>query len=127
MRLMTTAGFWNEVFIMGAKNKMDPRRQFSKWLARSSAWFLIFYLIALLVLIYLRPDTAVACVYLAIIVSVIRIFDAGFYTKNSLTEKMLLTILDKSKLSISLKSGTNTNDESSEDDESTEEEGESNG
>lgn len=103
--------------------RIDPRHQFSKWLARSSAWFLIFYLTALLVLIYFRPEAAICCVYLAIIVSVIRIFDAGFYTKNSLTEKMLLTALDKAKLNISLSGGIGKNsnkeneDETEDDDE----------
>lgn len=102
--------------------RIDPRQQFSKWLARSSAWFLVFYLTAVLVLIYLRPEAAVPCVYLAILVSAIRIFDAGFYTKNSLTEKILLTGLDRAKLNISLNSdsGHNTQDEDNE-------EGESNG
>lgn len=83
--------------------RIDPRQQFSKWLAKSSAWFLIFYLTALLVLIYYRPEAALCCVYLAILVSVVRTFDAGFYTKNSLAEKALLTALDKAKLEFSLK------------------------
>ena len=86
------------------KRKIDPRHQFSKWLARSSALFLVFYLTALLVLIYFRPEAAIPCIYLAIIVAVIRVSDAGFYTKNSLTEKMLLTLLDKAKIDLSLKS-----------------------
>lgn len=98
------------------RKKIDPRHQFSKWLARSSAWFLIFYMTALLVLIYYRPETAISCVYLALIVSAIRIFDAGFYTKNSLTEKMLLTALDKAKLNITLKGGVGKSDEEENDD-----------
>lgn len=86
------------------KKRIDPRQQFSKWLARSSALFLVFYLTALLVLMYFRPETATSCIYLAIIVSVIRIFDAGFYTKNSLTEKLLLTMLDKARLKLEVPS-----------------------
>ena len=101
---------------MGVK-RIDPRQQFSKWLARSSAWYLIFYLTALLVVMCIRPETAIACVYLAIIMAAVRIFDAGFYTKNSTSEKILLTMLDKAKLNLSLKSGS----EKKEDDEDDEE------
>lgn len=111
---------------MGDK-RTDPRKQFSKWLARSSAWFLIFYLTALLALIYFRPEAAVSCVYLAIIMAVIRIFDAGFYTKNSTTEKLLLTMLDKTRMTLSLKGGNpkaqSEGDEPEEDEEFAEDEG----
>ena len=90
------------------KKRIDPRQQFSKWLARSSALFLVFYLTALLVLIYFRPEAALYCVYLAILVSVVRTFDAAFYTKNSMAEKALLNALDKAKLEFSLKSMAKT-------------------
>ena len=89
---------------MGRK-RIDPRQQFSKWLAKSSAWYLIFYLTALLVVMCIRPETSTACVYLAIIMAAVRIFDAGFYTKNSTSEKILLTMLDKAKLNLTLKGG----------------------
>ncbi len=108
--------------------KIDPRQQFSKWLARSSAWLLIFYLPALLIVICIQPDAAIACVYLAVIVAFVRIFDAGFYTKNSTTEKVLLNALDKLKLNLTLRGGAGR--AAREDQEETEEdpeEGESNG
>lgn len=84
----------------------DPRKQFSKWLARSGAIYWISFLSALLLLIYLRPDVANACVYLAVIVSVVMIIHVWAYTRNSVYEKGLLAMLDRTKMQLSLgKSG----------------------
>lgn len=95
--------------------RIDPRQQFSKWLAKSSAWLYNMYLPALLAVICIRPEAATACVYLAIIVSFVRIFDAGFYTKNSTTEKVLLTALDKTRLNLALRNGNTSKPEDEED------------
>lgn len=83
--------------------RMDPRKQFSKWLARVGAIFWACYLPTLLVLIYLRPEVAMMCVWLTIIVTANKMLDTLAYTDNSKTEKMLHHALDKLNLTLSLK------------------------
>lgn len=80
----------------------DPRKQFSKWLAKSGAVYWICFLSALLILMYLRPEVSTACVYMSIIVSVVMIIHVWAYTKNSIYEKGLLAMLDKMKMQINL-------------------------
>lgn len=75
--------------------KMDPQKQFSKWLARSGAVFWICYLPALLIVICIRPEAAMACVYLGLITSAVMIIHVWAYTRNSIYEKGLLAMLDK--------------------------------
>ena len=82
--------------------KSDPKQQFSKWLAKSGAVYWILFLSALLVVMCIRPEVAIACVYMAIIVSVVMIFHVWAYTKNSTYEKGLLTLLDKTKMELDL-------------------------
>ena len=82
--------------------KRDPAKQFSKWLARSGAVYWICFMSALLVLMYLRPEVSNACVYLAVIVSIVMIIHVWAYTKNSVYEKGLLAMLDKTRMQLSL-------------------------
>ena len=82
--------------------KKDPKKQFSKWLAKSGAVYWIIFLSALLFVMCYRPEVAIACVYMAIIVSVVMIIHVWAYTKNSIYEKSLLTILDKAKMEMDL-------------------------
>lgn len=78
--------------------KMDPQKQFSKWLARSGAVFWICYLPALLIVICIRPEAAMACVYLGLITSAVMIIHVWAYTRNSIYEKGLLAMLDKVRI-----------------------------
>lgn len=106
---------------MGMPNqkRMDPKRQFSKWLARIVLIFWVFYLSALIVLMYFHPEVAMSCVYLTIIVTVAQVISGILYTHNSETEKFLLTALDKTKIEVSIGNGKHGDN--------SEEEGESNG
>ena len=90
---------------MGSK-RIDPRQQFSKWLAKSGAiYWIVFHTLLLGVMCY-RPEVATACVYMAVIVSVVMVFHVWAYTRNSTYEKGLLAILDKTRMELSLKAGS---------------------
>ncbi len=88
--------------------RIDPRKQFSKHLARYGAAFWGLYLLIIAALIYFQPETAIACVYLVLIVTANKIFDTWAYTKNSTYEKGLLAMLDKTKMELSLKGTAHT-------------------
>ena len=83
--------------------RMDPRKQFSKWLARYGAIFWGLYMVIVALLIYYRPEAAIACVYLALIVTANKALDTVAYTKNSTTEKIILGALDRTKMELHLK------------------------
>ena len=83
--------------------QFDPRQQFSKKLARYGAVFWGLYLLIIAGLIYFQPETAIACVYLVLIVTVNKMLDTWAYTKNSTYEKGLLAMLEKTKMELSLK------------------------
>lgn len=83
--------------------QFDPRKQFSKRLARYGAVFWGLYLLIIAGLIYFQPETAIACVYLVLIVTVNKMIDTWAYTKNSTYEKGLLAMLEKTKMELSLK------------------------
>lgn len=85
------------------KNRMDPKKQFSKWLARFGAWVWGLYLLVAAFLIYSRPEAAMACVWLVVIVTINKMIDTLAYTDNSKTEKILLSALDKTKIELELK------------------------
>lgn len=89
---------------MGEK-RVDPRKQFSKWLARYGAVVWGLYVFAILVLIAYRPETAMACVYLTLIMTCNKALDTVSYTKNSTTEKIILGILDKTSMELNMKTG----------------------
>lgn len=85
------------------KKRMDPKKQFSKWLARFGAWVWGLYLLIVAFLIYSRPEAAMACVWLVVIVTANKMIDTLAYTDNSKTEKILLSALDKAKVELQLK------------------------
>ena len=87
---------------MPQRKKVDPKEQFSKWLAKSGAVYWISFHTLLMVLMYLRPEIATACVYLSIIVSVVMIIHVWAYTRNSVYEKGLLAMLDKTRMELTL-------------------------
>lgn len=84
----------------------DPRKQFSKWLARYGAIFWGFYLLVIAFLIYAQPSAAISCVYLALIVTANKALDTISYTDNSKTEKILLAGLERTKMELTLKAAT---------------------
>ena len=97
--------------------QFDPRKQFSKRLARYGAIFWGLYLLIIAVLIYFQPETAIACVYLVLIVTVNKMLDTWAYTKNSTYEKGLLAMLEKTKMELSLKAGGKISGKQDEDEE----------
>lgn len=86
---------------MGVK-KIDPKQQFSKWLARYGAIVWGIYSFVVLALIAYRPETAMSCVYLTLIMTANKALDTISYTSNSKTEKLLLTLLDKARMEINI-------------------------
>lgn len=97
--------------------QFDPRKQFSKRLARYGAVFWGLYLLIIAVLIYFQPETAIACVYLVLIVTANKMLDTWAYTKNSTYEKGLLAMLEKTKMELSLKAGGKISGKQDEDEE----------
>jgi hypothetical protein len=85
-----------------AEYKIDPRKQFSKWLARYGAIIWGIYAFAVLALIAYQPETAMAAVYLTLIMTANKALDTLSYTKNSTTEKMILGLLEKSRMEINI-------------------------
>lgn len=91
--------------------RMDPRKQFSKWLARIGAIYWVVFLSAILGLMYLRPETSQACVYLVLIVTVNKMLDTLAYTDNSKTEKVVLAALEKTKMELKIGGAARPKDE----------------
>lgn len=93
--------------------KIDPKKQFSKKLARWTAVFWFFFMTWLSVLFLLVPDAAVYSVYMAIVVTVVMIVNVWAYTHNSVYEKACFAMLNKAKIEIGLKNskGGSSNEE----------------
>ena len=96
---------------MPQRKQIDPKEQFSKWLARSGAVYWIVFHTLLMVLMYLRPEIANACVYLSVIISVVMIIHVWAYTRNSVYEKGLLAMLDKTRMELTLDRKTGKKEE----------------
>ena len=105
--------------------RIDPRKQFSKKLARWTAVFWFVYMLLLSIIMYLQPSVAQYTVYMSIVVSVVMLINIYSYCKNSLTEKILLAMLDKTRLE--LKVGNSSHSDESDPEEQEEEGVESNG
>lgn len=84
------------------KFHMDPKKQFSKWLAKFGAISWIIYIFAVLGLIAYQPEVAMAGVYLTIIITVNKALDSYNYNDNSKTEKILLALLDKTRMEVNI-------------------------
>lgn len=82
--------------------RIDPRKQFSKRLARWTSIFWFFYMTWLSVIIYLKPESALYCVYMGILVTSVMLLNVWAYTKNSIYEKGVFAMLDKTKLSLTI-------------------------
>lgn len=94
---------------------MDPKKQFSKRLARWTAVFWFAFMTWLSVILFLAPEAALFCVYMGIIVTAVMILNVWAYTKNSIYEKGLIAMLDKAKIEIGLKNGESKDDEPDQD------------
>ena len=104
--------------------QIDPRRQFSKHLARWTAVFWFFYLTWLSVLMLLEPAVAVYSFYMSIVVSIVMMISVIAYTINSVTEKRIFGMLDKTQIELKfgpVKAAIGKKDDESTDDEPDEE------
>ena len=89
--------------------RIDPKKQFSKKLARWTAVFWFFFMTWLTVLFLLVPESALYCVYMGIIVTAVMILNVWAYTRNSIYEKGVFAMLDKARIEIGLKNGKTSN------------------
>lgn len=99
--------------------RIDPKKQFSKKLARWTSVFWFFFMTWLTVLFLLVPEAAIYCVYMGIIVTAVMILNVWAYTRNSIYEKGVFAMLDKARIEIGLKNGKISN--SAQEDENDEE------
>ncbi len=97
--------------------RIDPRKQFSKKLARWTAVFWFVFMTWLSVLFLLVPETAVFCVYMGIIATVVMTINVWAYTRNSIYEKACFAMLDKARIEIGLKAGNSKKTEGNDDEE----------
>jgi len=72
-----------------AMKKPDPKDQFSKKLAKWSAWFWFIYMVLLLATLAYQPLTAQAVIWLAGITSFVMIVNIWAYTDNSIYDKAI--------------------------------------
>lgn len=98
---------------MGNK-RIDPRQQFSKWLARWTALYWFFHMTLLTAVLIIEPQSAQYAMYMSIVTSVVMLINIYAYNRNSLTEKALLTLLDKTKLEMNLSNKTDTGSDADE-------------
>ena len=106
--------------------RIDPRKQFSKKLARWTSVFWFAFMTWLSVLFLLVPASALYCVYMGVIVTAVMILNVWAYTRNSIYEKGVFAMLNKAKIEIGLKNAQGAGGESSEEEDLKPEE-ESNG
>lgn len=90
--------------------RIDPKKQFSKWLARWTALFWFIYMSWLSAVMLIAPATGLYCVYMGIVVTVVMILNVYSYCKNSIAEKMIFGIIDKTKIEMRFGGKTNGND-----------------
>lgn len=109
--------------------RIDPKKQFSKKLARWTSVFWFLFMTWLTVLFLLVPEAALYCVYMGLIATAVMILNVWAYTRNSIYEKGVFAMLNRAKLEIGLKNGKTSN--SAQEDEGNEEgsvnEGDENG
>lgn len=109
--------------------RIDPKKQFSKRLARWTAIFWFLFMGWLGAILFLAPESGLYAFYLSIVVSLVMIFNLCLYHSNSKREKELFALLNGLELELKFGGATirtgrkNNEDEPDSDDE----EGESNG
>ena len=99
--------------------RIDPKKQFSKKLARWTSVFWFIFMTWLTVLFLLVPEAALYCVYMGLIATAVMILNVWAYTRNSIYEKGVFAMLNRAKLEIGLKNGEISN--SAQEDEDNEE------
>ena len=82
--------------------RIDPKKQFSKKLARWTAWFWFLYMIWLSLILLLEPRSALYSVYMGIIATIVMVINVYSYCKNSIAEKMIFGLLDKTKIELNI-------------------------
>ena len=112
--------------------RMDPKKQFSKRLARWTAVFWFVFMAWLGTVLFLAPEAGMYSVYMSIVVSVVMIINIWQYNSNSKTEKALFAFLNEKELELKLGPaklaiGNNNNGCDSDGENALVEEGESNG
>lgn len=105
------------------EQRIDPRKQFSKKLARWTAVFWFLFMSWLSAILIIEPSAALYAVYLAIIVTAVMILNIWAYTKNSIYEKGAFALLNKTQLELSIKNNNSKTSENNEDEGGEEEEG----
>ena len=96
--------------------RIDPRKQFSKRLARWTSIFWFLFMTWLSVLFMIVPDAALYCVYMAIIATSVMLLNVWAYTRNSIYEKGMFAMLDKTKLSLHIGGKQAQKDDDNDDD-----------
>ena len=96
---------------------IDPTKQFSKRLARWTAVFWFFYMTWLSVILLLEPQAAIYSVYMAIIVTVVMVVNVWAYTRNSVYEKGVFALLDKTRIELGFSNNRHSTEESDNDEE----------
>lgn len=87
---------------MGERIIIDPKKQFSKRLARWTAVFWFVYMTWLSVILILAPQAGVYTVYMGIMATVVMMLNVYTYCKNSIFEKAVFGLIDKTRLEISV-------------------------
>lgn len=96
--------------------RIDPKKQFSKKLARWTAVFWFAYMTWLSVILLLQPAAALYTVYMGIIATAVMILNVWAYTRNSIYEKGVFAMLDKARIEMSLSNTNNTDSTETESD-----------
>lgn len=81
---------------------IDPKKQFSKRLARWTAVFWFLYMTWLSVILILEPQAGIYTVYMGIMATVVMMLNVYTYCKNSMFEKAVFGLIDKTRLEISI-------------------------
>ena len=96
--------------------RIDPKKQFSKKLARWTAVFWFVFMTWLSVILLLQPSAALYSVYMGIIATAVMILNVWAYTRNSIYEKGVFAMLDKAKIEMNLSNTNNTDSTETESD-----------
>ena len=105
---------------------VDPKKQFSKRLARWTAVFWFVYMAWLGVVLFLAPEAGLPAVYLSVVSSVVMVINIYQYNSNSKLEKTLFMLLNRTELELKF-GGASLKTGAKKDEPDPDEEGESNG
>lgn len=110
-----------------ANNRIDPKKQFSKRLAKWTAFYWFIYMTWLSVIMLLKPEAAMYSFYMGIVCTVVMVVNVASYTTNSIQEKVLFAMLDKVQIELGTKSKTHTEGNDGDEESTVTEGGEGNG